>query len=270
MGPGEELKEIRTRLGITTREVEERSKKIAAQEKNAAFLISNSWLTQIETQSSALPSVHKLFTLASIYHCSYTQLLLLYGVDLQKIAGYQAQMPAGETTHLIHVEPAEAQSAIELPIRFDPALSLSRTSLLSRMIEAWGQVPQELLRRLDLRHRLYGFVGLDDYTLYPLLRPGSVVQIDPAVHKPETGTFASEFDRPIYFVDLRNEYACSWCEIFDGKLLLVPHALSPTKHRLFAFPNEAEIIGQVVGVAMRIAGGADGLAGKTSELSMRS
>lgn len=47
MHPGEELKEIRTRLKITTREVAERSKKIAEQEKNPAFLISNSWLTQI-------------------------------------------------------------------------------------------------------------------------------------------------------------------------------------------------------------------------------
>ena len=269
MGPGEELKEIRTRLGITTREVEERSKKIAAQEKNTAFLISNSWLTQLETQSTALPSVHKLFTLASIYHFSYAQLLLLYGVDVQKIAAYQVQMPGGKTTHLIHLEPTEAQPAIELPIRFDPGLSLSRTNLLSRMIEAWGQVPQELLRRLDLRHRLYGFIGLEDYTLYPLLRPGSFVQIDPEVRKPETGTFQSEFDRPIYFVDLRNEYACSWCEMFEGKLLLVPHPLSPTNHRLFAFPNEAEIIGQVIGVAMRIAGRADELACRTSELSTR-
>jgi len=30
------------------------------------------------------------------------------------------------------------------------------------------------------------------------------------------------------------------------------HPLSPVKPRIFAFPNEAEIIGQVTGVAMRI------------------
>lgn len=268
MGPGEELRKIRTRLAISTREVAELSKKIAARERDSAFLISNSWLTQIETQTTALPSIHKLFTLACIYHVSYAQMLVLFGVDLQRIAVYQAQMPVGKT-HLIHLEPSAEQRAIELPIRFDPGLSLSKTNLLSRMIEAWGQVPHELLGRLDLRHRLYGFIGLQDYTLYPLLRPGSFVQIDPEVRKPETESFQSEFDRPIYFVELRNEYACSWCEMLDGKLLLVPHPLSPTKHRLFASPNEAEIIGQVVGVAMRIAGLADELAGLPSELSAR-
>jgi transcriptional regulator with XRE-family HTH domain len=266
MHPGEELKEIRTRLRITTREVAERSKKIAEQEKNAAFLISNSWLTQIETHSSALPSIHKLFTLACIYHIGYTRLLMMYGVELQKIAVYQDQMPI-QKTHPIRVDALEEQAAVELPVRFDSGLNLNRTNLLSRMIEAWGQVPLEILRRLDLRHRSYGFIGFDDYCMYPLLRPGSFVQIDPDVRSPQTGTFRTEFDRPIYFIDLRNEYACSWCELYEGKLLLVPHPLSPCKHRLFAFPNEAEIIGQVTGVAMRIAGFEALLAGATSELS---
>src|SRR5258708_12775599 len=106
MHTGEEMKEIRTRLRITTREVAERSKKIAEQEKNPAFLISNSWLTQIETHSSALPSVHKLFTLACIYHVGYARLLLMYGVNLQKIAVYQNQIPFQKTT-LITVEPSQ-------------------------------------------------------------------------------------------------------------------------------------------------------------------
>ncbi len=268
MHPGEELKEIRTRLRITTREVAERSKKIAEQEKNTAFLISNSWLTQIETHSSALPSVHKLFTLACIYHVGCARLLSLYGVDIQKIAAYHDQMPT-QKTHPIRADALEEQTAVELPVRFDSGLNLSRTNLLSRMIEAWGQVPLELVRRLDLRHRSYGFIGLDDYSMYPLLRPGSFVQIDPDVRMLQTGTFRTEFDRPIYFMDLRTEYACSWCELYEGKLLLVPHPLSPSKHRLLPFPNEAEIIGQVTGVAMRIAGLENQLAGATSELSKR-
>ena len=262
------LKEVRTRLGITTREVAERSRKIAEQENNTAFLISNSWLTQIETHSSALPSVHKLFTLACIYHVEYARLLLLYGVDLQKIAVYQDQMPI-QRTHPIRVDASDEQAVVELPLRFDSGLNLNRTSLLSRMIEAWGQVPLEVLRRLDLRHRSYGFIGLDDYSMYPLLRPGSFVQIDPDLRTMQTGTFRTEFDRPIYFIDLQNEYACSWCELYEGKLLLVPHPYSPCKHRLFAFPNEAEIIGQVTGVAMRIAGLEDQMPGATSELSKR-
>jgi len=268
MHPGEELKEIRTRLGITTRDVAERSTRIADQEKNTEFLISNSWLSQLETHPAALPSVHKVFTLACIYHVSYEHLLSLYGIELQKIVLYHDQMPI-QKTHLIRKDASAEQTSVELPLRFDSGLNLNKTNLLSRMIEVWGQVPLEVLRRLDLRHRSYGFIGLDDYSMYPLLRPGSFVQIDPDVKSPQAGVFRTEFDRPIYFLDLRNEYGCSWCELYEGKLLLVPHPLSPSKHRLFAFPKEAEIIGQVTGVAMQIAGLEKQLVGATSELSKR-
>ena len=121
------------------------------------------------------------------------------------------------------------------------------------MIETWGKVPIEFIQHLDLRHRLYGFVGLNDYTLYPLLRPGSFVEIDPERKTPTTRVVRSEFDRPIYFIDLRNEYACSWCEVINDRLLLLAHPLSPAKARSVAFPKDAEIIGQVTGVAMRVA-----------------
>ncbi len=191
----EELKRIQTRLGISTREVAARSKKIAEQEKNTAFLISNSWLTQIETSSAALPSVHKLFTLACIYHVGCARLLSLYGVDIQKIAAYHDQMPT-QKTHPIRADALEEQTAVELPVRFDSGLNLSRTNLLSRMIEAWGQVPLELVRRLDLRHRSYGFIGLDDYSMYPLLRPGSFVQIDPEVRTPKRARSAPNLIGP--------------------------------------------------------------------------
>jgi transcriptional regulator with XRE-family HTH domain len=249
--PGGRLKEVRTRLGITTREVALFSKAIADSEGNKEFLVSSPWLTQIENEKKTIPSIYKLFTLASIYGLSYTHLLALYGVDVTKATNYHALMPIAKT-HLAehdHSQPA----SYELPFRFDPSLNLSRTNLLSTMIETWGRVPLDFLQHLDVRHRSYGFVGLNDYTLYPLLRPGSFVEIDPEVKKIQTRAVRSEFDRPIYFVDLRNEYACSWCEIFGDKLLLVTHPLSPVKTRMYAFPKDAEIVGQVIGVAMRIA-----------------
>lgn len=63
----------------------------------------------------------------------------------------------------------------------------------------------------------------------------------------------TEFDRPIYFVELRDGYACSWCELQDGHLLLLPHPLSPRGVRRLAHGTEAEIVGQVTAVAMTLA-----------------
>ena len=67
MDPGARLKEVRSKLGITTREFSAFSKIIADAEGNEEFLISSGWLTQIENEEDALPSIYKLFTLASVY-----------------------------------------------------------------------------------------------------------------------------------------------------------------------------------------------------------
>jgi transcriptional regulator with XRE-family HTH domain len=250
--PGDRLKHVRAQLGITTREVALFSRLIADAEGNKEFLISGPWLTQIENDRSSVPSIHKLFTLASIYGLSYANLLALYGVDITRIKILHARVPVAKTHLTRQHRDEEVPTALELPVRFDPALNLSKTNLLSRMIEMWGKVPMEFVQHLDLRNRLYGLIGFSDYRLYPLLRPGSFVEIDPEVKNVTQRSTRSEFDRPIYFVDLRNEHACSWCEVSEDKLLLLAHPLSPIKSRTVTFPRDAEIIGQVTGVAMRI------------------
>ena len=251
--PGDRLKYVRTQLGMTTREVALFSKAIAEAEGNNEFLVSGPWLTQIENERTALPSIYKLFTLACLYGLSYSSLLLLYGVDLNKINVLHSRIPVPKT-HLTENGPLSdvEPQPLSLPVRFDAALNLGETNLLSRMIETWGRVPLEYVAHLDFRHRLYGFVGFRDYTLYPLLRPGSFVEVDPESKNVESAAARSEFDRPIYFVDLRHEYACGWCDLVGDKLLLISHPLSPVKSRSFNVPKEAEIVGQVTGVAMRI------------------
>jgi hypothetical protein len=107
----------------------------------------------------------------------------------------------------------------------------------------------------DQRFR-YGFVGYEDFTMYPILRPGSFVQIDPrkcsvAAVAEQAEAQQSEYERPIYFVRTPQGLVCSWCSIHGGQLVLEPRALSlPVRH--FRFPEEVEVIGQVVGVAMRL------------------
>jgi hypothetical protein len=79
------------------------------------------------------------------------------------------------------------------------------------------------------------------------------VQIDShASRMQQASSWRTEFDRPIYFVELRDGYACSWCEIRGSQLTLIPHPLSGCTIRQFTYPSEAEIVGQVTGVAMRL------------------
>ena len=247
---GERLKEIRSKLGITTRDVTDLSLKIAESEGNEEFQISNPWLTEIEN-SDAIPSIYKLFSLSVIYHLKFADLLQLFGVDVQKLAKRQIEMQL-QHTHLMPVEVFDRERGISFPVRFDRGFEVTKTNLLSRMVEVWGEVPIPLIEHFDVRHSMYGFIGLDDLTLYPLLRPGSFVQIDQRIKKILPIKWRTELDRPIYFVEFRDGYACSWCELQDSQLILIPHPLSPCRTRQFKNGTEAEVVGRVTGVAMRV------------------
>jgi transcriptional regulator with XRE-family HTH domain len=252
---GERLREFRLRSGITTREVEEQSQHIAEAEGNSEFYISNAWLTKLENTDS-IPSIHKLVSLSAIYHVRFSEFLSLFGVDIAHIEAHQLET-SPQKTFLLTPEIDHPDREIALPIRFNQGVDLNGTNLLSRMIEQWGDVPISVIQSLNLRQNNYGFIGNQDFTLYPLLRPASFVQIDPRFRKIQSFRWRTEFDRPIYFLELRNSYACGWCEVQGNELALLPHPLSPCTIRRFAFPGEAEIVGRVTGIAMRLLGHTD-------------
>jgi hypothetical protein len=89
--------------------------------------------------------------------------------------------------------------------------------------------------------------------MYPLIRPGSIVQIDQNQRKVVPSKWQNEYERPIFFIELRGEYLCSWCEMGDGYLLAIPHPNSKCEVRRFSHPREAEIVGRVIRVTMCIA-----------------
>jgi transcriptional regulator with XRE-family HTH domain len=253
--PNQRLKELRSRLGISTRDVSERSQHIAEAESNPEFHISNAWLTQVEN-SDSIPSIHKLYSLSAIYRVKITELFLLFGIDLTKLAQHQLRSQLA-TTHLTTLDAADPDGKVLFPVRFDPSFDVRHTNLLSRMIEVWGQVPVGFIQGLDVRNNMYGYIGLEDYMLYPILRPGSFVQIDSSARKILRRGWMSEYERPIYFVELRDGYCCSWCELNHEELLLLPHPLSPCKIRRLAHGVDAEIIGRVTGAGISFADAPD-------------
>jgi len=246
---GERLKQLRSRLGMTTREVAELSHKIAIAEGNEEFSLSHARLIQIENDEST-PSVYKLFTLSAVYGRTFTDLVSYY-VDLESVAKYQLILER-DKTRLASLEEHDEAKPLSFPVRFDPGFQVGRTNLVSRMVEVWGEVPVSLLRSLNIRKLRYGFIGLEDYTMYPLLRPGSFVQIDDQQKLQTHGVSRSEYERPIWFLELRTGYLCSWCELQHDRIVSIPHPLSPCRTQEFAYPNEVEIVGRVTAVAARL------------------
>ena len=250
MKPGERLKVLRTRLGITTREVEDYSRLIGAAEQNEDYCLSNTWLSEVENGEST-PSIYKLYSLSVIYGVKFTDLLMFYGIDLEKISKHHAQLPLPHT-RLTDLTVYDTERRIAFPIRLDAGFKLTLTSFVPRIVESWGEVPIALLQHLNYRNSAYGYIGLADRTMYPVLRPGSFVRIDSKCTRIEESVWRTDYERPIYFIELRNSFACSWCELHGKQLLLIPHPQSGCKVRQFPYPDEAEIIGRVTALAMSI------------------
>ncbi len=87
--------------------------------------------------------------------------------------------------------------------------------------------------------------------MYPILHPGALVAVDDSKRRIASGGWASEFERPIYFLEERGGYLCGWCTLSDGLLLVQPHPASHLQPRAFEYPSQVDVIGQVVGVAMQ-------------------
>jgi transcriptional regulator with XRE-family HTH domain len=250
--PGERLKALRESLGLTTRDVEEKSDQIANDNGNREYYISHAWVTDIEN-GRFTPSIYKFFTFSAVYHRKFSQVASFYGLRMGDLARYRTSIGVPRT-HLLDGGGDSETEKVSLPVQFKPGFRLERTSLLAQVVEKWDQIPVGFLQHLDLRKSVYGYIGLEDYTLFPLIRPGSLVQIDTTQRKISSEKWKTEFDRPIYFVELRSGFVCSWCQVDRGQLIVIPHSHSPQDVRSFAYPSQAEIVGRVTGVAMRIVG----------------
>lgn len=241
--PGARLRRARERLGLTFRDVERASYELACQRGRPDFIVHLSRLADIENRD-ATPTIYKLYALAVIYHLDPGEVCEWYEVPFQGHFADGVQMTAPNT------HPAAAPAKMRLPVRFDPAFDPRRTEFLTRMVERWGDLEGTFFQAPS--RYLYGYVGLDDTRMHPLIRPGSLVLVDPKLRQVKNIGWKNEYERPVYFLELHGEFRCCWCQMEDSKLILIPHPLSSCAPEVYRYPDEVEVLGQVVGVAMRL------------------
>lgn len=76
---GHKLRAIREELGLTLRDVHKASLRLATRHRNRRLVISPGRLSMIETKHE-VPSIFRLFALASIYRRDIKELLSFYGL----------------------------------------------------------------------------------------------------------------------------------------------------------------------------------------------
>jgi transcriptional regulator with XRE-family HTH domain len=235
---GENLKSLRKKRNVTVREVEQASRRIADVKGDKRFCISNGWLAQLENGASE-PSIYKLFSLSVIYRTNFLDLVRLYNVDVDDTEKFEPVADPDFTQPIStknggngHVESATLQGQLSTDL-------ISQLGAMSARQLAGGEEHAPSV--------IYGHLGASDFTMYPMIRPGALLKIDTSQNKLPAVACRNEYERPIFFIELRRAYACGWCKLQGNQLLIIPHPLSPASVRTFTYPREAEIVGRVIG-----------------------
>jgi transcriptional regulator with XRE-family HTH domain len=245
---GQNLRALREQLGLTMRDVETASAKVAARHGNEEYAVPPSRLSDIETKN-IVPSIFRLYSFAVIYRRDLRDLMRWYGVDLNSTA-VDLELISPPKSHFS--EALANLANVQLPVRLDPSFDPRKTANFGRLVEQWGLVPLAYLSQFASCDFTYGYIGSEDWTMYPILPPGSFVQVDESKNKVAEGGWRSEYERPIYFVETREGHICSWCTLTGDDIIMQPHPLSPVRPRVFHYPQDAEVIGQIVGVAIKL------------------
>jgi transcriptional regulator with XRE-family HTH domain len=242
--PGQKLRHARERLRLTYRDVVEASQKIASLRNSEEFAVALSRLADIENKGT-LPTIYRLYTLCAIYRLDWEEVLHWYGVPLELLPADALQI-GQEQTHLIRFA---AAGVAAVPPGLDREIDLNKTTLLNHLTGRWGKMALTFPAGIEQRHLHYGLIGLSDWSMYPILRPGSLILIDQNRRKIAADGWTSEFDRPIYFLEHRDGYRVGWCSQVAGRLLLEPHPAAQQAPNLYEI-SDVDVVGQVAGVAM--------------------
>src|ERR1700676_2414356 len=120
---GKSLRTLREKLGLTMRDIEMSSARMAEKYRNEEYSIPPSRLSDIETKG-VLPSIFRLYTLAVIYRRDLRELMAWYGVDLNNMAADLGLVSPPKS----HVSAALAGlSSVQVPVRRAPGFDEAGT-----------------------------------------------------------------------------------------------------------------------------------------------
>lgn len=87
-------------------------------------------------------------------------------------------------------------------------------------------------------------IGLSDRMMWPLIPPGSLLQLDAKVKTVENGAW-SEFERPIYLIEYKNKFYCCHAQRRGETLRLISHAESPAPPSISVPCKDARVRGRL-------------------------
>ncbi|MEN3326776.1 MAG: hypothetical protein V7638_1583 [Acidobacteriota bacterium] len=124
------------------------------------------------------------------------------------------------------------------------AILQNRESATNRLLTMWRDVPLLLMLDVDWERGPLVLIGKADAMMWPLLPPGSLLQLDQRVRTIVDGRF-SEAERPVYLIDYRNRFFCCHAQRRGDTLRLISHRESGWPAAIPVLFKEARLRGQV-------------------------
>ena len=117
-------------------------------------------------------------------------------------------------------------------------------SAMRRLLTAWSDVPVLTMLDVDWERGFLVLIGLSDRMMWPLLPPGSLLQLNPKVRTIAEGSW-SEFERPVYLIEYRGRFYCCHAQRRGEMLRLISHGESQAPPAISIPFREAKVRGQL-------------------------
>src|SRR5215203_1784476 len=115
---------------------------------------------------------------------------------------------------------------------------------MRHLLTAWSDVPLLSMIDVDWERGPLVLIGLSDRMMWPLLPPGSLLQLNQKVRTIADGSWR-EFERPIYLIEYKNRFYCCHAQRRGETLRLIPHDESPVPRIIPVAVKDAKVRGQL-------------------------
>jgi transcriptional regulator with XRE-family HTH domain len=239
---GEFIRRARQRSGLSFREASSRTKLIARKLGDARYYCAAGSLSDYETRTLPPRHIHKLISICAVYCASAAGLLEASGASLDK-AG-KLSMPA-EFLDL----PASDVHPVSKPSHF-----------LSEMQRRFGELPYFLHNSLSCQFGLQEISVRDVFwagdigrIAHPYLAGTVFLVVDRKRKVPRPALSCPKWAQPIYVLQQRDgAYLSGFCTLQNGTLILRSCFAGMPKLQRLRNRVDAEVVGQVVGIARRL------------------
>ncbi|HEV2836989.1 MAG TPA: hypothetical protein VGW58_16840 [Pyrinomonadaceae bacterium] len=101
-----------------------------------------------------------------------------------------------------------------------------------------------LMRDIDWARGPLVMVGRADRMMWPLLPPGSLLQLDASERTVAEGQWG-EFERPIYLIEYRGRFHCAHAQRRGDMLRMISHHESPERPAISVPYKDAKVRGRL-------------------------